>query len=156
MPSEGFRGTHFAIGGLRSTSRFAIGLAVHGSRSVPGDGSRPIARTMEHWSSTVPRVQVAGFATSPDHARLAYAVDTVGGEKFTLHVLDLATRRELLTRPIQVRCTRASAQPPMRAGGEGWQPAVSSMCARKGLLRLMISPRTLERGAARPLRIKVA
>lgn len=40
---------------------------------------------------------------SPDHSRLAYAVDTVGGEKFTLHVVDLATGKELLTPPIAVR-----------------------------------------------------
>jgi protease II len=39
---------------------------------------------------------------SPDHSRLAYAVDTVGGEKFTLHVLDLATGQELLTPTIEV------------------------------------------------------
>lgn len=38
------------------------------------------------------------------HPRLlAYAVDTVGGEKFTLHVRDLKTGRELLTEPVQVR-----------------------------------------------------
>jgi hypothetical protein len=42
---------------------------------------------------------------SPDHSRLAYAVDTVGGEKFTLHVLDLATGEELLTPTIEVSTT---------------------------------------------------
>ena len=30
-------------------------------------------------------------------------MDTVGGEKFTLHVLDLATGQELLTPAIEVR-----------------------------------------------------
>lgn len=48
-------------------------------------------------------IQVRGFAVSPDHSLLAYAVDTVGGEKFTLHVVDLATRQELLTKSIEVR-----------------------------------------------------
>lgn len=43
-----------------------------------------------------------GVQVSPDHSRLAYAVDTVGGEKFTLHVLDLATGQELLTPTIEV------------------------------------------------------
>jgi prolyl oligopeptidase PreP (S9A serine peptidase family) len=46
-----------------------------------------------------------GVQVSPDHSRLAYAVDTVGGEKFTLHVLDLATGQELLTPTIEVSAT---------------------------------------------------
>ena len=33
---------------------------------------------------------------------LAYAVDTVGGEKFTLHVLDLASGKEVLSPLIEV------------------------------------------------------
>ncbi|KAL6778529.1 hypothetical protein ACKKBF_B15125 [Auxenochlorella protothecoides x Auxenochlorella symbiontica] len=44
---------------------------------------------------------VGGFEVSPNHELLAYAVDTVGGEKFTLHVKDLKTGRELLTEPVQ-------------------------------------------------------
>lgn len=44
---------------------------------------------------------VRGFAVSPDHARLAYTVDTVGGEKFTLHVIEIASQKELLKKPIE-------------------------------------------------------
>ena len=43
---------------------------------------------------------VGGFCVSPDHRLLAYGVDTVGGEKFTLHVKELASGRQLLARPI--------------------------------------------------------
>jgi oligopeptidase B len=45
---------------------------------------------------------VGGTEVSPNHKLLAYAVDTVGGEKYTLHVRDLATGKELLSRPIEV------------------------------------------------------
>jgi len=44
---------------------------------------------------------VAELEVSPDNKRLAYTVDTGGGEKYTLHVLDLATRKELLTPPVE-------------------------------------------------------
>lgn len=43
---------------------------------------------------------VGGFEVSPNHKLLAYGVDTTGNEKFTLHVKELATGRELLARPI--------------------------------------------------------
>lgn len=39
--------------------------------------------------------RVAGVVHSPDHARLAYAVDTNGSERFTLRVRDLATGEDL-------------------------------------------------------------
>jgi oligopeptidase B len=45
---------------------------------------------------------VGGTEVSPNHKLLAYAVDTVGGEKYTLHVRNLATGKELLSRPIEV------------------------------------------------------
>ena len=48
-----------------------------------------------------------GVETSPDHTRIAYAVDTSGGEKYTLHVKELETGKELLKTPIKVS-TRAS------------------------------------------------
>ncbi|GAQ79408.1 Prolyl oligopeptidase family protein [Klebsormidium nitens] len=44
--------------------------------------------------------QVRGFKISPNHKLLAYAEDTVGGEKYTLHIKDLASGQELLTKPI--------------------------------------------------------
>lgn len=37
---------------------------------------------------------------SPDHKLLAYCVDTVGGERYALHVRELATGREIIT-PIE-------------------------------------------------------
>lgn len=43
-----------------------------------------------------------GVETSPDHKRIAYAVDTSGGEKYTLHVKELETGKELLRTPIKV------------------------------------------------------
>lgn len=45
---------------------------------------------------------VSGLELSPDHKRLAYAADTSGGEKYTLHVKDLETGEELLKKPIEV------------------------------------------------------
>ena len=49
----------------------------------------------KHWSPP-------GFEVSPDHKLLAYAEDTVGGERYTLHVKDLATGAQLLSTPITV------------------------------------------------------
>lgn len=43
-----------------------------------------------------------GVETSPDHKRIAYAVDTSGGEKYTLHVKELESGKELLKTPIKV------------------------------------------------------
>jgi len=43
---------------------------------------------------------VRGFEVSPDERLLAYAEDTQGGEKFTMRVKDIATGRQLLSRPI--------------------------------------------------------
>lgn len=64
-----------------------------------------------------------GVQVSPDHSRLAYAVDTVGGEKFTLHVLDLATGQELLTPTIEVSAMAVqTSSPPVLA--------VSTLCTR--------------------------
>lgn len=48
---------------------------------------------------------VGGVETSPDHKLLAYAEDTSGNEKYTLHVKDLSSDRELLKEPIKVRQT---------------------------------------------------
>lgn len=45
---------------------------------------------------------VGGFEVSPDHRLLAWAEDTVGGEKYTLHVKDMATGKRLLPEPIKV------------------------------------------------------
>lgn len=39
--------------------------------------------------------QLGGFAVSPDHARLAYACDAVGDERFEIRIRDLATGEEL-------------------------------------------------------------
>ena len=52
---------------------------------------------------------VGALETSPDHKLLAYAEDTTGGEKYTLHVRELATGKELLKTPIKVGsvCPRA-------------------------------------------------
>lgn len=65
---------------------------------------------------------------SPDHSRLAYAVDTVGGEKFTLHVVDLATGKELLSPPIQARTDLVMPQFTMLWRGP---PACRSSCIRR-------------------------
>ncbi|GAB4817223.1 hypothetical protein N2152v2_004269 [Parachlorella kessleri] len=43
---------------------------------------------------------VGGFEVSPNHRLLAYGEDTVGNEMYTLHVKDLETGKELLSRPI--------------------------------------------------------
>lgn len=45
---------------------------------------------------------VGGFSVSPDQTRLAYSEDTKGGEKYTLHVKDLQSGKELLSKPIPV------------------------------------------------------
>ena len=39
---------------------------------------------------------------SPDTKRLAYAVDTGGGERYDIQVRDLATGKDLLQKPIPV------------------------------------------------------
>ncbi|CAG9465300.1 unnamed protein product [Pedinophyceae sp. YPF-701] len=41
-----------------------------------------------------------GVSVSPDHKYMAWGEDTVGGEKFDLHVKEIATGREVLKRPI--------------------------------------------------------
>jgi oligopeptidase B len=45
---------------------------------------------------------VGAFEVSPDHKLLAWAEDTVGGEKYALHVKELATGKALLPEPIKV------------------------------------------------------
>lgn len=45
---------------------------------------------------------VGGLEHSPDHKLLAYAEDTSGGEKYTLHVKDIHNNREMLKEPIKV------------------------------------------------------
>ena len=49
---------------------------------------------------------VGGLEPSPNHKLLAYAEDTSGNEKFTLHVKDITTGREILKEPIKVICCR--------------------------------------------------
>ena len=41
-------------------------------------------------------LQVGSCETSPNQMLLAWTEDTVGGEKYTLHVKDLATGKELM------------------------------------------------------------
>jgi len=43
---------------------------------------------------------VGAFEVSPDHKLLCYAVDTQGGEKFTLYVKNLQSGKQLLAKPI--------------------------------------------------------
>ncbi|KAK9810609.1 hypothetical protein WJX73_004170 [Symbiochloris irregularis] len=43
---------------------------------------------------------LGGLETSPDHKLIAYAEDVSGGEKYTIHVRELATGKQLLTAPI--------------------------------------------------------
>ena len=45
----------------------------------------------------------ADVTVSPNNALLAYAADTVGGEKYAIWVKELATGRQLLRSPIPVR-----------------------------------------------------
>ena len=45
----------------------------------------------------------AAVEESPDQKLLAYAEDTKGGEKFTLRVIDIASRKQLMAEPIKVR-----------------------------------------------------
>ena len=45
---------------------------------------------------------VGGLETSPDHQMLDYAEDTSGNEKYTLHVKELSSDKELLREPIKV------------------------------------------------------
>ena len=45
---------------------------------------------------------VGGLEPSPNHKLLAYAEDTSGNEKYTLHVKDIDTDREMLRAPIKV------------------------------------------------------
>lgn len=44
---------------------------------------------------------LGGLETSPDHKLIAYAEDVSGGEKYTIHVRELATGKQLLKAPIQ-------------------------------------------------------
>jgi oligopeptidase B len=45
---------------------------------------------------------VQGLDVSPNHELLGYGVDTVGGEKYALHVKDIKTGKMLLAKPIPV------------------------------------------------------
>ena len=45
---------------------------------------------------------VGGLEPSPNHKLLAYAEDTSGNEKYTLHVKDIESDREVLKEPIKV------------------------------------------------------
>lgn len=45
---------------------------------------------------------VGGLEPSPNHKLLAYAEDTSGNEKYTLHVKDIELDREMLKEPIKV------------------------------------------------------
>ncbi len=45
---------------------------------------------------------VGGLEPSPNHKMLAYAEDTSGNEKHTLHVKDIESDREMLKEPIKV------------------------------------------------------
>ncbi len=45
---------------------------------------------------------VGGLEPSPNHKLLAYAEDTSGNEKYTLHVKDIELNREMLKEPIKV------------------------------------------------------
>ena len=49
---------------------------------------------------------VGGLEHSPDHKLLAYAEDTSGGEKYTLHVKDIHNNREMLKDPIKVSLSK--------------------------------------------------
>ena len=52
---------------------------------------------------------VGGLEPSPNHKMLAYAEDTSGNEKYTLHVKDIASDREMLKEPIKVTLSSASS-----------------------------------------------
>lgn len=43
---------------------------------------------------------VGGFDVSPNHELLAYGVDLTGNEKFTLHVKQISTGKNVLSKPI--------------------------------------------------------
>ncbi len=45
---------------------------------------------------------VGGLEPSPNHKMLAYAKDTCGNEKYTVHVKDIESDREMLKEPIKV------------------------------------------------------
>ncbi len=51
---------------------------------------------------------VGGLEPSPNHKLLAYAEDTSGNEKYTLHVKDIESDREMLKKPIKVILSSAS------------------------------------------------
>lgn len=51
---------------------------------------------------------VGGLEPSPNHKLLAYAEDTSGNEKYTLHVKDIDSDREMLKEPIKVNLSSAS------------------------------------------------
>ncbi len=52
---------------------------------------------------------VGGLEPSPNHKLLAYAEDTSGNEKYTLHVKDIGSDREMLKEPIKVTLSSASS-----------------------------------------------
>ena len=54
---------------------------------------------------------VGGLEPSPNHKMLAYAEDTSGNEKYTLHVKDIESDREMLKEPIKVTLSSAKQSP---------------------------------------------
>lgn len=71
--------------------------------SVPNAGPEEVLLDENKEAEQHKFYMTAAVEESPDQKLLAYAEDTKGGEKFTLRVIDIATRKQLMAEPIKVR-----------------------------------------------------
>jgi len=64
-------------------------------RRPRGGGDEQVVLDENDLAAGHPFLEVANIRVSPDHATLAYATDTTGGERYTLRFRDLGTGRDL-------------------------------------------------------------
>jgi oligopeptidase B len=75
--------------------RRPVGAAAPDPDAVPGHGDEVVLLDENVLAGESEYFALRGLALSPDQARLAYSVDSTGGERAQLHVRDLATGRDL-------------------------------------------------------------
>jgi oligopeptidase B len=93
-----------ALGGYKYYTRTEEGeqYAVHCRKKIlsgGGDGEEEVLLDENSESKGHEFYMVGGFDVSPNHKILAFGLDTTGNEKFTLHIRDLETKKEL-SKPI--------------------------------------------------------
>ncbi len=81
---------------------FILSLSAAENDTLEGAGPEEILLDENAEAEQHKFYMTAAVEESPDQKLLAYAEDTKGGEKFTLRVIDIATREQLMAEPIKV------------------------------------------------------